>query len=242
MEAGNYKDALSLLEKSLKMNMEVLGGDHMSNAQIFTVVSNVYTKQKEYEKAFSQLKKVEQIYLQHTNDETMQQEQLGNTYLEMARVLNKSKEDENLEEAIHYQNKAVECFLGLEKYADSDYLAQIVMTLSELQDRAGLNEDALNSLRLVEKIYRNNYSEVHAKTCKVKRNISLLYLKSDQNDDALDELCQVEELERTLYGEQSTQLGKTYKVIGTIYLLSKNHDEAKQYLQKAQAIFEQKGL
>ena len=172
----------------------------------------------------------------------MQQEQLGNTYLEMARVLNKSKEDENLEEGIHYQNKAVECFLGLEKYADSDYLAQIVMTLSELQDRAGLNEDALTSLRLVEKIYRNNYSEVHAKTCKVKRNISLLYLKSDQNDDALDELCQVEELERTLYGEQSTQLEKTYKVIGTIYLLSKNHDEAKQYLQKAQAIFEQKGL
>lgn len=74
MEAGNYKDALSLLEKSLKMNMEVLGGDHMSNAQIFTVVSNVYTKQREYEKAFSQLKKVESIYLQHTNDELMQQE------------------------------------------------------------------------------------------------------------------------------------------------------------------------
>ena len=123
MEAGNYKDALSLLEKSLKMNMEVLGGDHMSNAQIFTVVSNVYTKQREYEKAFSQLKKVESIYLQHTNDELMQQEQLGNTYLEMARVLNKTKDDENLEEAIHYQNKAVECFLGLEKYADTDYLA-----------------------------------------------------------------------------------------------------------------------
>lgn len=44
MEAGNYKDALSLLEKSLKMNVEVLGGDHMSNAAIFVVVSNVYTK------------------------------------------------------------------------------------------------------------------------------------------------------------------------------------------------------
>lgn len=51
MEAGNYKDAISLLEKSLKMNIEVLGGDHMSNAQIFTVVGNVYAKQKEYEKA-----------------------------------------------------------------------------------------------------------------------------------------------------------------------------------------------
>ena len=52
MEAGNYKYALSLLEKSLKMNQEVLGGYHTSNAAIFTVVSNVYSKQKEYEKAF----------------------------------------------------------------------------------------------------------------------------------------------------------------------------------------------
>ena len=63
MEAGNFKDALSLLDKSLKMNVEVLGGDHMSNAQIFTVVANVYAKQKEYQKAISQLQKVEQIYM-----------------------------------------------------------------------------------------------------------------------------------------------------------------------------------
>jgi hypothetical protein len=62
MEAGNFKDSLSLLEKSLKMNVEVLGGDHMSNAAIFTVVSNVYTKQKEFDKAIMQLKNVEAIY------------------------------------------------------------------------------------------------------------------------------------------------------------------------------------
>lgn len=82
---------------------------------------------------------------------------------------------------------------------------------------------------------------MHAKTCKVKRNISLLCLKSDQNFAALEELRQVEDLERTLYGETSTQLGKTYKVIGTIHLLNKNHLEAKEYLMKAQNIFEQKG-
>lgn len=83
---------------------------------------------------------------------------------------------------------------------------------------------------------------MHAKTCKVKRNISLLCLKTDQNEEALAELRQVEDLERTLYGESSTQLGKTYKVIGTIHLLNKNHTEARDYLLKAQAIFEQKGL
>ena len=68
MEAGNYKDSLSLLEKSLKMNVEILGGNHMSNAAIFTVVSNVYAKQKDYEKALKQLQNVEAIYQQHSQD------------------------------------------------------------------------------------------------------------------------------------------------------------------------------
>ena len=160
----------------------------------------------------------------------------------MAKVMNKFKDLDRLEEAIIYQSKAVEAFSNLEKYADSDYLAQLVMTLSEFQDKVGQTDDALNSLRIVEKIYKNNYTEVHAKTCKVKRNISLLCLKSDLNDDALHELRQVEDLERTLYGENSTQLGKTYKVIGTIHLLNKNHAESREYLLKAQSIFEQKGL
>ena len=119
----------------------------------------------------------------------------------MARILNKKKDNDSLERAIMYQSKAVEAFLGLEKYAETDYLAQILMSLSEFQDKQGLIEDAMSSLRLVEKIYKNNYSEVHSKTCKVKRNISLLCLKSDQNEAALDELRQVEDLERTLYGD-----------------------------------------
>jgi hypothetical protein len=32
MEAGNYKDALSLLDKSLKMNKTVMGDQHPTNA------------------------------------------------------------------------------------------------------------------------------------------------------------------------------------------------------------------
>jgi len=112
------------------------------------------------------------------------------------------------------------------------------MSLSEFQDKADLFSDALHSLRVVEKIFKNNYTDVHAKTCKVKRNISLLCLKTDMNKEALTELRQVEDLERTLYGESSTQLGKTYKVIGTIHLLNKDHSEAREYLLKAQSIFE----
>ena len=57
---------------------------------------------------------------------------MANIYLEIAKVLNKMKDESKLEEAIIFQCKAVEAFNSLEKYADTDYLAQIIMTLSEL--------------------------------------------------------------------------------------------------------------
>lgn len=39
MEAGNFKDALNLLDKSLRMNKQVLGDNHVSNANIYTVIA-----------------------------------------------------------------------------------------------------------------------------------------------------------------------------------------------------------
>lgn len=97
-------------------------------------------------------------------------------------------------------------------------------------------------LKQAEQIYEMNYSMVDKRTCKVKRNVALLYLKSNRYDEALDELKEVEELERTLYGDASVQLGKTYKVIGTLYIINSNPQEAREYLMRAHGIFEAKGL
>lgn len=49
-------------------------------------------------------------------------------------------------------------------------------------------------------------------------------------------------LEFNLYGERSANLAKTYKVIGTLQIIQNNTVEAKIYLQKAAAIFEQRGM
>jgi len=47
-------------------------------------------------------------------------------------------------------------------------------------------------LKQAEQIYEYNYGVVDKKTCKVKRNISLLYLKSNMYEEALEELREVE--------------------------------------------------
>ena len=97
-------------------------------------------------------------------------------------------------------------------------------------------------MKLAEQIFEYSYSVIDKRTCKVKRNVALLYLKSNRYDEALDVLKEVEELERTLYGEASTQLAKTYKVIGTLYIINSSPQEAREYLLRALGIFEAKGL
>jgi len=62
MEAGSFKDALALLEKSLSMNKQVLGEDDISNCEIFMVMAQVYSKQKNFEAALEVLYKIWERY------------------------------------------------------------------------------------------------------------------------------------------------------------------------------------
>jgi len=91
--------------------------------------------------------------------------------------------------------------------------------LAEYQETGEQYDQALNCLQQAKQILEDNYGQVDKRTCKVKRNISLLYLKSNRFEDALEELKLVQELEMQLYGERSSNLAKTHKVIGTLYII-----------------------
>lgn len=101
------------------------------------------------------------------------------------------------------------------------------MNLSEMQDLDERPMDALNSLKEVEMIYKKLYDLYSPQTCKVKRSISLLYLKVDMNEDAMAELQEVKDLEERVFGGDSGELGKTLKVIGTILILKKDYEQAR---------------
>jgi len=88
-----------------------------------------------------------------------------------------------------------------------------------MQESGEQFDQALNCLKQAKQILEDNYGQVDKRTCKVKRNISLLYLKSNSFENALEELKQVEDLELQLYGDRSSNLAKTYKVIGTLYII-----------------------
>lgn len=66
------------------------------------------------------------------------------------------------------------------------------MHLAEMQEQAQQFSQALNCLHQAKQILEDNYGQVDKRTCKVKRNISLIYLKTNQYEHALEELKQVE--------------------------------------------------
>ncbi|CDW79587.1 tpr domain containing protein [Stylonychia lemnae] len=236
MEAGNHKDALSLIEKSLKMNKQVQGEDHPSNCTIMIAMAHVYLKMKDFDNATNTLFTVWEISQAKFGDNS---EEVGQAYYELANAHLKKKD---YNEAIKYQRKALQVYQGLENFRDSDHIANIAITLSKWLEIVEQIDEALEALKQAEQIYEYNYSVVDKRTCKVKRNIALLFLKANKYDEALEELKEVEELEKSLYGDNSVQLGKTFKVIGTLYLINSNPSEARDYLMRAHSIFESKGL
>ena len=186
MEAGNFKDALSLLEKSLKMNKQILGDTHPSNGQILQVIGQVYLRQKDFEEALNVLGESWELFelAFGTNSE-----QVGNCYIEIAGVHSRKKD---LEEAIQFQKKALQTFSELEKYSNTEFLAHIAIALSEMEEKAGKFEDALESLSQAKAILEENYGQVDKRTSRVKRNISLLRIKLGMIDEALQEMQEVE--------------------------------------------------
>lgn len=146
----------------------------------------MFTRQKDYHNALNTLADAWELFEMNNGKGS---EQVGNCFLEIASIHHKKKD---FAEAISFQQRALNVFSNLEKFANTEFLAAISITLAELQEKSEQNEDALESLKQAKQILEDNYSALDKRTCKVKRNISLLFLKLNKYEEALEELKQVE--------------------------------------------------
>ncbi len=58
LESGNIDDGLELLNKSIKINKTLVGEEHVSNIQLYTLIAQAYEKKKEYDKSLEYLNMV----------------------------------------------------------------------------------------------------------------------------------------------------------------------------------------
>lgn len=74
-------------------------------------------------------------------------QEVGQVYLELANAHIKKKD---FEEGINFQKKAFEVYQEIEGFSDSDFIANIAITLSEWLEKADKIEEALLSLKQAE--------------------------------------------------------------------------------------------
>ena len=59
LESGNIDDGLELLNKTIKINKTLVGEEHVSNIQLYTLIAQAYEKKKEYDKSLEYLNMVQ---------------------------------------------------------------------------------------------------------------------------------------------------------------------------------------
>ncbi len=79
----------------------MLGDDHESNGNIYTVIAHVFTRMKDYENAINYLSQVWELYEAKFGKAS---EPVGRIYVELAKVYLKKKD---FNEAINIQKKAL---------------------------------------------------------------------------------------------------------------------------------------
>ena len=78
LEAGNFRDSLSILEKSLQMNKQLKGADDASNCEVYQIMSRAYIKMKDYDQSMKLLQRMMQLSSLAYGE---QSEQVGNVFL-----------------------------------------------------------------------------------------------------------------------------------------------------------------
>lgn len=188
LEWGDVKGSLELLNQSIKLNKSLVGEEHISNLQLYTLIAQAYAheKIKDYDKSLEYLNMVWEMAEKKYGKKN---ETLGSAYLEIAKV-NMLKND--LSEAISNQKHAYEIFSSLET-VDPNLITRILIVLSEWHEKANKFNEAIEYLIKADKIFEkvsemngnNNEKDIDKDKCKVQRNLSLLYMKNNEFDKTI---------------------------------------------------------
>ena len=231
---GRLDIALQISEKSLSMNKKLFGEDHVSNADIYYILSRINTKSKNYDAALNNLQSMfgiyEKIYGYDSEKSAKISMEMGQIY-ELANAI---------KDSIDYYENSYNIWKKIIKDNSYEVLFQIAMKLSELY---AMIEDYTSSYgKLIEtereygnKINRSLKDRVVYQRCRIKA----CSLNNDINALLEEHLKLVDILKET--DENKKTLAKTLVQIGSIYLENNESDKGLEYLKQAKRIFNENG-
>ena len=231
---GRLDIAQQISEKSLAMNKTLFGEDHVSNADIYYILSRINTKQKNYEAALSNLQSMfgiyEKIYGYNSEKSAKISMEIGQIY-ELANAI---------KDSIEYYENSYNIWKKIITENNYEVLFQISMKLSELYAAIEEYKTSYEKLIITEKEYgdkikRSLKDRVIYQRCRIKA----CSLNNDINNLLEEHLKLVDILKET--DENKKTLAKTLVQIGTIYLENNEKEKGLEYLYQARRIFSENG-
>ena len=233
-EKGNLETAQQISEKSLIMNKTLFGEDHVSNADIYYILSKINTKAKHYDAALNNLSDMFKIYEKIYGYDS---EKSAKISMEMGQIY---ELDEKYNDSIQFYENAFNIWKKVINDNSYEVLFQIAMKLSELYYQVGDFKNSYEKLILTEqefgdKIQRSLKDRVVYQRCRIKACTK----NNDINTLLNENFRLVEILKET--DENKKTLAKTLVEIGTIYLENNEKERGLDYLNQARKIFNENG-
>ncbi len=231
---GRLDIALQISEKSLSMNKKLFGEDHVSNADIYYILSRINTKSKNYDAALKNLQSMFGIYEKIYGYDS---EKSAKISMEMGQIYELANE---IKDSIDFYENSYNIWKKIIKDNNYEVLFQIAMKLSELyamiEDYTSSYEKLIKTEReFGDKINRSLKDRVVYQRCRIKA----CSLNNDINALLEEHLKLVDILKET--DENKKTLAKTLVQIGSIYLENNESDKGLEYLKQAKRIFNENG-
>ena len=231
---GRLDIAQQISEKSLAMNKTLFGEDHVSNADIYYILSRINTKSKNYDAALKNLQSMFNIYEKIYGYNS---EKSAKISMEIGQIYEFANE---IKDSIEYYENSYNIWRKIITDNNYEVLFQIAMKLSELyaviEDFKSSYEKLINTEKEYgDKIKRSLKDRVIYQRCRIKA----CSLNNDINNLLEEHLKLVDILKET--DENKKTLAKTLVQIGTIYLENNEKEKGLEYLYQARRIFSENG-
>ena len=231
---GRLDIAQQISEKSLAMNKTLFGEDHVSNADIYYILSRINTKLKNYDAA---LKNLESMFTIYEKIYGYNSEKSAKISMEIGQIYELENE---FKDSIEYYENSFNIWRKIINDNNYEVLFQIAMKLSELyasiEDFKSSYEKLINTENeFGDKIKRSLKDRVIYQRCRIKA----CSYNNDINNLLEEHLKLVEILKET--DENKKTLAKTLVQIGSIYLENNDKEKGLDYLIQAKRIFSDNG-
>ena len=231
---GRLDIAQQISEKSLAMNKTLFGEDHVSNADIYYILSRINTKSKNYDAALKNLQNMFNIYEKIYGYNS---EKSAKISMEIGQIYELQNE---IKDSIDFYENSYNIWKKIINDNNYEVLFQISMKLSELYASIEDFKSSYEKLIITEKefgdkIKRSLKDRVIYQRCRIKA----CQYNNDINNLLEENLKLVEILKET--DENKKTLAKTLVQIGTIYLENNEKERGLEYLYQAKKIFNENG-